>query len=51
MLKLLGLLYDDFIDNRSLISPRTSQKGGGWGVKWTPIGFSDLKFENFKQSK
>ena len=33
------------------INPRTSKGGGGGGVKWTPIGFLDLKFEAFKQSK
>ena len=27
------------------------RRRGGGGVKWTPIGFSELKFEAFKQSK
>ena len=35
----------------TLFNPQTSKGGGGEGVKWTPIGFSDLKFEAFKQSK
>ena len=36
-----------------VFNPRTSKGGwgGGGGVKWIPIGFSDLKFEAFKQSK
>ena len=32
------------------LNPRT-YKGGGGGSNGPPIGFSDLKFEAFKQSK
>ena len=32
---------------RIFLKPRTSKEE----VKWTPLGFSDLKFEAFKQSK
>ena len=37
---------------KSYINPRTSKGGGGGsGSNGPPIGFSDLKFEAFKQSK
>ena len=39
----LAILEEFFLD----INPRTS----GGGLNGPPIGFSDLKFETFKQSK
>ena len=39
-----GLIFSQFY-------PRTSKGGGGGGSNGPPIGFSDLKFEAFKQSK
>ena len=32
-------------------NPRTSKGGGGGGLNGPSIGFSELKFEAFKQSK
>ena len=47
----LLLLNAHIVSSNSNICLTLERPRGGGGIKWTPKGFSNLKFEAFKQSK